>query len=434
MEKDYTIVAETDEQRQVLKRCMKMYKKYNQEEKIEIIEKLKRNIEITQMPQEHLTIIIAWSIISSFKLYFIEKIGLFPHLILSGEQYTAKTSVADLHTTYLYGHYKEHCGGQTCKSLARFEDIITASTFPRMIDEFEGFSKGIADVLRELATSTSDYKRKTSATTQISRPKVTPIITTSNSLAEFFSQPENSSRAIILEFEKIIKRDPEWIELRNELKKVKLFSLLYDYTKNWKDKELDELMIRANETNNIDEEINRIEKANNGIINVDVNYPRIREIYLIIITGVQLYREVFGIELPLKNVLRTLIKARRNVNRELLERFVEFCKQAKNYTYYDIYEIRKPVYLTVELRWNQRDGYYFQQSHLGGFNSYIRMFGMKPYKKLATLSRELVEALRDKELIRYLNRKVGTNKAQTKVIVISDGLIGIPKEPKYDEL
>lgn len=431
-EDKYSIIWYTDEQKRVLNRCKKIYKKYDTEEKEKIKEKMKELIEKTQMPKEYKTIIFCWGIISTFKLYFIKKYRLFPHLILCGEQHTGKTDVADSATTDVIKQYKEHHDGVTVNRLATFEDMASTSTFAVMIDEFNEYEKRIASAMREMAVSLPDYIRKNSPETQIRKQKTVPIIATSNELAEYFSQPENSSRAIILDFQKSIKVDIDWMNLKNNLKEEKRFSFIYDYTKNWKYKDFDDLIKEQNIVAKVDKKINEIEKANNGIGDVDVSYPRIRIIFLILMTGQYLYKEIFGYTFPLKNVFTTLIRARRDVNRELLERFVEFCKQSKNYNNYDDFEMRKPIYLTTDLKWNQRDGYNFQQTHLGGFNNYLRMFGLKPYKSLATLCRELREALKNKDLVRYLNRKVGKEKKQTKVIVISSDLIGLatPTEPK----
>lgn len=409
---DYSIIWDTDEQRQVLKRSKKIYRKYTQEEKDKINEKLKDLVERTQMSDEYLTILISFCIIAPFKIYFIKKFGLFPHLILSGKMTAGKTSVANFFSTNFYGHYKEHCASQTAKSLARFEDIITASSLPRLIDDFNEVPKYIVNILKEMATSISDYKRKLSAITQISRPKVTPLIMTSNNLGDDFKDPANSSRAIVLEFEQPIKRDSQWIKLKEELRKEKLFSLLYDLTKNWKNNDVDDLMDEVDKTINIDEIIKNIEKNNNAIKNIDINYPRSREIYQIIVAGAILFKKISGIKLPLKNVFETLLSSRRNVSEELLSQFIAFCNMKLEF-YSQEYP---PRFLSCGLNYNDTDGYNFKQTDLRDFNEFTR----KNYK-LKPLAEMLQEGLTDKSKIEYTTRRI--NRIPTKVIVIKLGLL-----------
>ena len=422
---DFSLMWDTDEQKEVINNCRKIYKVYTQEEKEEIISMFKELIEITDMPKDYITIIVSWSIISVFKLYFIKHLNLFVHLFLSGKLTAGKSTFLDVFTTDFYKVNKKHTAGQTVKSVARFENISTASTFPRMIDQFENYSKAVVDVLKEMATSDSNYKRQTGVKHQISKPKVTPICATANNIGNHFKDPSDLSRAIILDYDKPIKDNPRWAELSNKLRKEKPFSLLYDYTNDWTNKDITKLIKEANETINIDKIIEKIEKANNGIIDIDINYPRIRKVYQIIVAGVYLFWKVFGIKLPLEkvNVFKTLLKLRRNVGEELLDRFIAFCRQAKDFTYIE----RPPSYLTVPLKYNQTDGYNFESTHLRDFNTFMRSFGKEVFDR-KNLAEMLTETLTDKTLIKYTNRKKGYTKS-TKVIVISEKLIGLPIPP-----
>ena len=420
---NFSLMWDTPEQRKVIDSCRKMYKRYNDKGKIDIIKMFKELIEITEMPKEYITIIIAWSIISPFKLYFIKKFDLFIHLILSGKLTAGKTTFLDVFTTDFYKQYKKHCAGQTVKSVARFENISTASTFPRMIDQFEGYSKAIIDVLKEMASSDSDYQRQIGVIRQITKPKVTPICATSNTLGDHFKDPSDLSRAVILDYEKPIKPNPRWGILSNKLRKKKPFSLLYDLTKDWTNEDLDMLIMKANATIDISMIIKKVEKTNNGITDIDINYPRIRKAYQIITTGAFLFREVFGIKLPLKNVFETLLKLRRNVGEELLDRFIAFCKQAKYFPWND----RPPSYLTVGLKWNDTDGYNFDSLNLRDFNTFMKAFGREVFNK-KKLAEQLIETLTDKTLIDHTTRQKGYSKP-TNVIVISDELIGPPSSP-----
>lgn len=420
---DFALMWDTDEQKEVINRCRKIYKKYNQEEKKEIISMLKELIEITDMPKEYITIIVAWSIIAPFKLYFIKYFDLFIHLMLSGKLTAGKTTFLNMFTTHFFNVFKKHTAGLTVKTIPKFEDIATASTFPRMLDQFEGYSRAVIDALKEMATSKSNYKRKTGLIHQISKPKVAPICGTSNTIGEHFKEPSDLSRAVILDYEKPIKQNLRWAKLSNKLKKKKPFSLLYDYTKDWTNKDITELIKEANQTINIDKEIEKIEKANNGITDIDISYPRIRKAYQIITTGAYLFREVFGIKLPLKNVFETLLKLRRNVGEELLDRFIAFCKQAKDFTFVE----RPPHYLTVPLKWNNTDGYNFDSLNLGDFNTFMKKFGNEIFNK-KKLAEQLIDTLTNKSLIKHTTRRKGYTKP-TDIIVISDKLIGKPIPP-----
>ena len=414
MSRDYSIMWITDEQRKVLKRGEKMYKKHSQKKKEEITKKLIRFIKMTQMPREYLDILISWSIISPFKLYFIKKFGLFPVLILEGERNGGKSTTANFWTTDFYGHYKEHCSGMTASSWRRFEDMITASTFPRMIDDFENVDKRTVNLIKESCTSKSDWSRKTSGKDQLYKPKVTPLCITSQDLGDNFSDTANLSRAIILDFKESIKRDPEWMKLRDELKKEKLFSLLYDYTKDWKDKDLDELVKKANETINIDKIIKRVEENSRGMLNVDKHYPRIREIYQILTTGAYLFREAFGIKLSLKNVFETLVSSRRNVTEEFLTQFLAFCNMAKDY---DV-DYNRKKFLSTELEWDiKKDIFYFTQANLRDYKDFANT-----KIKLKPLYDKLIEALTDKTLIKYANPRIEGRRQQW-LMVIKDKLI-----------
>lgn len=423
---DFSLIWDTDEQREVINNCLKIYKKYKPEEKKEIINLYKELIEITEMPKEYITIIIAWSIISPFKLYFIKYFNLFIHLFLSGKLTAGKTTFLNLFTTFFFNVNKKHCAGQTVKSVARFEDISTASTFPRMIDQFENYSKAVVDVLKEMATSDSEYKRKTGVKHQISKPKVTSICGTSNDIGDHFKDPSDLSRAVILDYKESIKENPRWAELSDKLRKEKPFSLLYDYTEDWTNKDITELIKETNQIINIDKIIEKTEKANNGITNIDINYPRIRKAFQIIVAGVYLFWKVFGIKLPLEKdvkVFETLLKLRRNVGEELLDRFIAYCKQAKDFAYTE----RPPSYLVAPLMWNNRDGYNFDQLQLRGFNLFMKGFTGEVFDR-KNLGDMLIATLTDKSLIKHATRSKGYPKP-TGVIVISEKLIGLPIPP-----
>ncbi len=411
---NYMIIAYTDEQRNVLRRCKKMYKEYPVKEKNDIKKKMNEFVRITQIPKDFLHIILAYCIIAPFKLSFMEKFGLFPNLILEGTKHTGKTAIIDFFGNYFYKHYKEHMSGQTAKSMARFEDTISSSTFPRVIDEFNGVSVEVIDMLKEMATSVSDYRRKTSATTQFSRPKITPLIITSNDIGVHFNDSANSSRAITLNFKVTIQRDNQWVKLKNELRRKKLFSLVYDYTKDWKNKEVIDLVERA-----IEKIITRQEKKSwkmkkftpSEIVlqryqKVEKDYPRILEIFQIILAGAQLFEEVFGVKLDTNEFLSILVGSRRELLTDLIDKFFIFCDNAIMYDPTDP-EARSHKYLNHRLEERNVRGkpageFVFTQDNLHDFNTYNQFLDQKKYR-LRELGNLLEEALEVKDLVRYKN-------------------------------
>lgn len=358
--------------------------------------------------------------ISPFKLYFIRKKGLFPHLILSGVNTAGKTAIANVFTTHWYRNYKNHI---TNPSPARFANMISTSTFPVMIDEFKNIPASIINILKEMATSTSDYKRQLSVIKQISRPMVSPLIITSNELGDNFTDPANSSRAIVLEFDKPIVPNQQWQNYSELLRKYKPFSLLYDYTKDWTYKDLDKLLLKIETDIKLDSIINKIEKSNKNLKNIDLKYPRIRTVYQIIVAGVYLFREITGIKLSLENVFETLLQSRRDVSEDLLSQFLEFCDMAMAYT-----EGSNPPYLTANLYYNDdKNEFYFNQTNLRDFNHYLQNLKNSRNKyKLKNLAELLIEGLKDKESIKHTNRRMFGK--QKKVIVLKFKLLSFKSD------
>jgi len=413
---DYTIMWQTDEQKEVLKNCEKIYKKYNDNEKMEIINMYRELIKITDMPKEYISIIISICIISPFKIYFIRKLGLFPLLILTGIRNAGKSDFLEVFSTDLFRDYEEYCSGDEAHSPSRLGDALTSSTFIRMIDDWENVDKYSVNTIKNSATGLPRFKRKRSDQTFVTNKReVSPLAITSQDLGDEFSDTANLSRAIVLNYEKAIKRNPEWGRIKNKLKKEKPFSLLYDFSKDWKNKDLDMLVKNANMTIDIDGIIKKVEKTSLGKLNVDKDYPRIREIYLIMTTGAYLFKEITGIKLPLKNVFETLIQARKNVTEEFLNEFISFCRMAKDY---DDTNYRNPKFLTCELHWNmEKDEFYFTPANKRDYQEFTHSkIGIKP------LYEKLKEALTDKSLIQYKSVRIDGRKPQN-VMVIKDSLI-----------
>lgn len=389
----YAILCDTDEQKDVLKRSRKMYNNYTDEEKEKIKKYLRVFIKRTQIDPTYIAIIIGWSMIAPFKLYCLDTHNIFPTLILAGIKGAGKTRFLDLFTTHFYGLTKTHESGATAKSIARFEDIISASTFPRMIDDFENIPRVIINVIKESATDSSPYKRKTSAKTQISRPKVSPLAITSNDLGDEYMEPANSSRAVVPNFKDSIVKDNLWVKLFIKLKKSKLFSLMYDYTKDWTDKDLDNLMEETEKKFKIRLQIEQL--INNK--NFGKNYPRINETFHITLAGILLFEKIFDIKLKTDEVMKTLIKLRIQVSNNIVQQFISYVLEADKFeAYYSKDDLvrRTAKYITCELIQNSDGERYIQNTNVRDFNE----FNKSKYK-IKHLRELLQEGIKNKDMI-----------------------------------
>jgi len=219
--------------------------------------------------------------------------------------------------------------------------------------------------------------------------------------------------------------DFEWKKLNRELKKEKLFSFIYNATKDWNNKTLfkifDEIIIKTKE-NIADYEI--IEKA----------HPRILSIYQIYLFGLYLWEQCFDFSLKeLLNIdktqiLESLISGRKIIPSNLLDQFYYFCLRAINFEedssepYYDktgsehfkIIRGNNPKFLTCALK-EQKDGFHyaFTQDNLRDFNEYT-----KTKYNLKNLPTKLEDGLDDKEDIIHKNCYPFTERKE-KVILIN---------------
>ncbi len=134
------------------------------------------------------------------------------------------------------------------------------------------------------------------------------------------------------------------------------------------------------------------------------DYPRIKEIYQIILAGILLFKKVFRIELKTDNVLEILIKSRRIISNELVHKFLEFCHEAREFEQYygenksEFVKVQ-PKYLTCKLQQDIHGNYWFTSKNLRDFNEFTRQ-----NYKLKQLGELLQEAIENKDYI-----TVGTN-------------------------
>lgn len=378
-ENDFMLICHTQEQRDVLNKVKEAYTKYSNEEKTKLCQVLKEFIEAATFDPYCLTITAAWSIISLFKPYFIKYFKIFPHLGMEGDRGTGKSAIMDALINDIWGIYKEHLAGNTVEALARAEILVAAGVYPIYIDELEVSSKAFLSMLKEMAGAMSYHIRfNPDGSIREKIPKVAPIAMSSNTgfLKLLFGDLANNSKAIILNPEIITSKDDRWIRLALKIKEGKYLSLVYDYTKDWTDKDLDKLVMETKKEFNIDKKFKEI--GNDEFVNK--NYPRLKEIYTIILMGIILWKKIFGIKLKTDDmILKILVESRGYMLSELVHHFILFCKEAKEYFHDEINDkgetIPKnhPRYLNHELKVNNKGWGLFDLNNLDDFKQKIRI-------------------------------------------------------------
>lgn len=400
---NYTIINFTPFEIEAYNKSREMIKEYLPEEKEKIITKLRRFIDKTQMNESKLAIIIGWCLASPFRNVFIKYFDLFPMLILTGFKNTGKTSISDFFTIHFYKIWDKHYSGSSFDSLARAEDLLSTSSFPIQIDEVEFVKDEIIAVIKDSTTQTSDYIRKDGLLNVINKPKITPILICCNYLPKNLLDSALNSKGVNISFSirERIKFDREWINLRNKLRKEKFFSFIYDFTENWDSQYI------INEVNDIEDIIDlELDKEYSRDVKkvFDLNdHPRIKKTYIIILFGLKLFKNIFGIELETKGILELLKISSRNMSKPLLDQFIEFCLLAKDYSSGN----PNPSYLSrlLELTRDEK-AYKFTSKNLYDFKKFTNNYKLN-LKKLAELLRDSIEI---KEYIQYKTISIDNKK------------------------
>lgn len=413
-ERDYMLICHTPDQRIILNSVKEAYKKYSDEEKIKLCILLNNWFNITKYDPICATITAAWSLVSLFKGYFTKHMKLFPHLATEGDRNKGKSAFNDTIITDIWGIHKLHISGLSAKSIALTGKAVSSGAWPLYIDDIQVHSPEFVSMAKEMATSSSEHiKYNPDGSFREKIPKVASLSMSSNTgyLKEHFGDLANNSRAIILHPAVIVYLNKKWIQLGLKIKKAKLLSLVLDYTEGWTDKELSKLVKEVETKYNISERMKKI--GNREFINK--NYPRIKEIYIIILVGVLLWEKIFNIKLKMVDeILETLIKSRGFMLSELVNYFLVYCKEAKEYFYDDINETTEkpipknhPAYLKHELIINSKGIGLFTVANLKDFS---RMCDIK-FKGLKDLCNQIVEGL-EKENKDWLHVHDTTYKGQ----------------------
>lgn len=421
IEKQILLVCYTDYQTKTYNRAKNIIREYSVKEKEKIKQKLKEFIDLTQTEKIKLTIIIAWSMSAPFRLAILEYCDIFPHLYNYGERNTGKSSLEKFWIVHFYKIYENYLSSIVLESDSRLEDHATESTFPHNIQECHKVKNiNAMPLLKDIATGISAFDRKKSAReVDFEKPKTAGFCLDSNNIVSAFKTPAFNTKCITNEFTKndVIKVDLKWRELYRELKKEKLFSFVYEITKDWNNKivfkKMDSILNQIKEIlkeKNIDFEM--VEKGN----------PRIISFYQIILFGIELFYEAFDIKLEKEGILKALMSGRQILSLELKDQFFAFCKSAVEFDegYIDDFGASRkgdnPRHLQYPLELDKDKIYYcFTQNNLRDFNEYS---GKRYYIK--DLNNLVVDALANKEDIQYVNKIL--NGIKTRYIQIKKDL------------
>ncbi|MBA7492888.1 hypothetical protein ES702_03441 [subsurface metagenome] len=432
-EKGFSLITYTDFQKITYEKTKNIIKEYQEQEKINICQKLKNLIEITQTDPIKLAIIIGWSIASVFRLPIIKHINIFHILYLIGKRATGKTPLEDIFIIKFFNVYDNILSPVTLTSTSRFEDHLTQSTFPHVIGEIHQIKNPEAlPILKQHATYSDYFERKKSALElEFRKLKTSAICLDSNYIIKKLRDPASNSKMIVIKFLKIIIKDQIWINLARELKKENLFSFIFEFTKEWENKVVFNLLDK------IERDIEKYYQNltdNTFFDKIKKNYSRTLDAFKIIIFGLNIFEKSFDIYLEkidfkynpgvfLKmDILDHLLKTTQIITSDLMEQFYTFCIQAIKYeeSYEDDNGVfrrgNNPKYITCKLE-KSKDNIHraFTQDNLRDFNEYT-----KEKHNLEALSYELQDAITNKENIIYSNCKPFKNKKQMRVILINE--------------
>ncbi len=375
---NYMIILHTDFQKLAYRSSKSIIIDYSEQEKEDIIKDLRELIQLTQIEKTKLAIIIGWNVASVFRLAFIDYFNLFPHLYTFGSRYTGKSILGSFFTVHFFGIHAKHLSPLTLEFSSRLEDQLSTSTFPINIQEVHQVKNfNTLPILKDHATGISDFERKNQDGKRLNfkKPKIAGLNLDSNEVIKSFRDSAFNSKLITIEFKKLIKPSEEWKKLYRKLKGKKLFTFVYELTKEWKNetifKQLEQIYFNIKDVFEIQE--------------YDIKMPRLSSIYQTIRFGIDLFENVFGIELEKEELLNYLVNARRNLPSSLLDQFYGFCMIAKEFEedttedYYDkegtlhskLIKGSNPKYLTHGLGRN-KEKYIFTIINLRDFNEFIR--------------------------------------------------------------
>ncbi len=396
------LISQTKFQTDAYEALKKSIKKYTEEEKIQILKELNRLYNITQINKVKLSILIGWTLASPFRGEFINFFKVFPILVLYGKYTTGKTSSIDFWTLDMFKIWKEHLSPSHLDSVARIEDYLSTTTFPIFISEIHKIDPKIIAIFKDHATSDSDYIRKKNVTeVMVQRPKVAPIVLDGNFLPSSFKSEAMNTKMIAINMTDNIKLDPEWLDLYRKIKKYKLFSFIYDMTKDWTREKLIEQFIEIR---------NNAFKLSNA-----EKYARLTPIFSTIKFGKMLAKYIFGIELSTDNeIWKELTLSRRETQQDFADIFYEYCMRAIIYDEGDEYgRTNNPKWLTTQLHKKDNGDCIFTNENNRDFKEFSGFnFGLRKISDLIN------ETLENKTLLKCKIVKINNKSKPSRVVYI----------------
>lgn len=408
-EKKYTIICYTDIQNNAYKNLKNTFVEYTGKELIEICKDIKRFIEISVMNKCKLTEIISFAMNSPIHQAFIDLLGISFLSYLPGARNTGRSNQEDFWVTNFFKVNETHYSVVDMRR-SQIQDILSASTFCSNIQELEedgknrGYIQESIPTLKNICVSRPNYSRKKGGFQRMyARPMTGTCMFDTNVDIQDFMNPSMISRLDTIRFtqEDVIDSSvnfKEWIELKDKLTKKKLFyPLYYQYTKNWTNKDIKK----------------RIESIPDPIGINFLDYPRLRELYLIKMFGIQLFEDIINvhlskvndkIELEKGDIIENLKINRQAVGSDLLEQFKKFIELL----YLKIYENIKMPSIEVSkemLKFDNHGNLYLEAPVIRVFKKY---YGLQE-KGSETLGNNLREAMKNKEDIKYINTSIIIN-------------------------
>jgi hypothetical protein len=403
-EKKMAIICQTQDDRKIYNRAKKMIRNYGEKETEKIIELFHEFYELTEMDKKKMAILIGIALSAPFREPIRKRCGFYPALFLAGKQNTGKTYMEDFWIVHFYGLHKEHYSPALLESPSQLEDLLSSSAFPVNIQEVHKCKSNIIALIKDSLSSKTSMRKKKSATEYlVDKPKIAPLVMDANEVPIEFNDIPSTTKMIRLHFEKEIKGNTRWGKLYNILIKKKLFSLVYDYTKDW-DNEILESIFNGLETR-FDENYK--------------DYTRIKQIWIAVMFGLVIFTKVFHYDFEKlikesgSDILELLASERRKTFEDFGFLFHGFCLEAINYDEGHVDDRgffhrgnNKPQITSKLLRQTQsKDGedcFIFTELNKIDFQKYNeeRLSLPKIYGKLE-------EGLKDKSLLIYGTHNIG---------------------------
>ena len=382
------LISYTTYQKKIQKRCENIIKIYTPEEKEKIIKKLKRFIEITDIDKDKLSIILSYNMIAPFRIDVLKFFRNFPLLILYGDPESGKSEILDFSIIDFFGVWDNHLSPNQIGNAAKLEDWLSTSSFPIFISEVEKIKDPeVLNIIKDHCTSTGLYTRKTGPLDAYERLRTAALVIDGNIFPKELKTEAIISRSIIIHINKHIKKNWEWIDLKRELKKIKFFSFFYEHTKDWDQKKLFE-------------ELTEIRKSyiTEGW---EDQYRRLIPKYLILLYGKKLFKDIYGIDLPSDNYLKTLINGELQIQQNFIDVFKTFCDNAIKFNSEEF----GLKYLQVGLYEKKNGDFIFTNENLRDFNEFVEKILGEKYT-LVDIEKKIKTGLKNKNLIEYKTNNV----------------------------